>query len=559
MHIASLRTKVSVVGGIAILAVGMFPLAAGVAAADPSVTPISGGIGIQSNTARIGGSGAWTTLTGPVMVEGQIGQWPVGETISLALPANFEWNVTRITAPTVTGCDKASSIIAYSSASNLTITIAMKVGPALGTVCTVDFGSILQVRPISSVMGAGSGGTVTLTFVDPALPMPGVYPGGAGFVTMVASPPPVTTPTVILATGGTGIQSNTAATGGTGAWTSLTGPTIIEGGIGAWPIGERITLALPANFQWNQARVGPPTVTGCDKTVGPIAYSGNDAAVITLVAKSGPVQMNVCTIDFGNLLQVRPINSASSAGTGGSITLTFVDPALPTPGVFPGGAGQVSMVGTTPPPVGPLTLTITAPTMNNNAINWGEGLNITTAGSAGTVYQVQVSPTDPSAGTPAWETLTDSSAVVRNFTIGSSGTSTVTPPYTPIRNFWYRSISGTTVSNIVRITVRQTIAVRPQNTSTQTISRGRVITFTATVRPARPELQKAVVRFELYRRSGSSWVLSQTTNRTIDSNGVASWSWTASSAGSFYVRAQAQPTPVNSNSFWSPSQFYNVN
>jgi hypothetical protein len=562
MQRISLRARVAVIGGIAVLAVGLVPMATGVAAAGPSVTPFTGGTGIQSNTARIGGSGAWTTLTGPVIVEDSPGFWPAGETISLGLPANFEWNTARTTPPSVTGCQRVSSPIVYSGA-GLTITLnSLFVGPL--TNCTVDFGSILQVRPITSSLAAGSGGTVTLTFVNPTTPMPGVFPGGAGVVSMVASPVPTPTPgpagppTVVRATGGTGIQSNTALTGGSGAWTTLTGPTITEGGLGAWPIGTRITLALPANFQWNQARTAPLSVTGCDRNATAITYSGNDIATVTLAARSGASQMALCTISFGTTLQVRPLNSASSAGTGGPITLTFVDPRLPMPSVFPGGAGQISMVTSTPP-VGPMTLTITAPTMNNMAINWSEGINITTAGSPGTVYQVQVTTTDPSSGTPVWETLTDSSAVVRNFTIGSSGSSTVTPPYTPVRNYWYRSISGTTVSNVVRVTVRQTIALRPQNSSTQTISRGRVITFTATVRPARPELQPAVVRFELYRRSGSSWVLSQTINRTIDSNGVASWSWTASSAGSFYVRAQAQPTPVNANSFWSPNQFYNVN
>jgi len=564
MHFVSLRAKVAVVGGIAMLVIGLLPLATGVAAVGPSVTPFSGGTGIQSNTARVGGSGAWTTLTGPVIVEDSPGYWPAGTTISLALPANFEWNATRITPPSVTGCQRVASGIVYSGA-GLTVTLnSLAFGPL--TNCTVDFGSLLQVRPITSSLASGPGGVVALTFVIPPSPMPLVQPGGAGVVSMVQSPLPTPTPTpgpsgpptVTPATGGTGIASNTALTGGSGAWTTLSGPTITEGSLGAWPIGQRITLALPANFQWNQARTAPLTVSGCDRNATAITYSGNDIATVTLAARSGASQMALCTISFGTTLQIRPLNSASSAGAGGTIGLTFVDPALPTPGVFPGGAGQVSMV-TSPPPVGPLTLTITAPTMNNNAINWGEGINITTAGSSGTVYQVQVSPTDPSSGTPVWETLTDSSAVVRNFTIGSSGSSTVTPPYTPIRNFWYRTVSGTTVSNIVRITVRQTISVRSSVPSGRTISRGTSVTFTATARPARPELQRAVVAFELSRRSGSSWVVDRTTRVTIDANGVANWVWSATSSGSFRVRAQVQPTPVNSNSFWSPFSTYTVN
>jgi hypothetical protein len=367
-------------------------------------------------------------------------------------------------------------------------------------------------------------------------------------------------PSVTPATGGTGIQSNTAATGGTGAWTTLTGPTITEGSIGEWPVGEKITLALPANFQWNQAKVAPPSVSGCDKTAGPIAYSGNDGATVTLVAKSGPAQGSLCTISFGQNLQVRPISSASSAGTGGSITLSFVDPALPTPGVYPGGAGQVSMVGSTPaptptptpPPAGALSLAATSPFLNNNAINWGEYIDLKTTGTSGTKYQMQVTTDNVT-----WETLKDSAGSQLTFTIGSGGSYTYR--YTPIRNYWYRSTAGSTTSNSPRITVRQTISLKASVASGKTISHGSTVTFTATVRPARPELQKAVVAFELFRKSGSSWVLDKTTKVTINGDGVATWTWSATASGSYHVRAQAQPTPVNANSFWSPNLSYTVN
>lgn len=540
----SRRARTAAVGAVVVLAIGLFPLAAGVAAADPSVTPISGGTGIQSNTARIGGTGAWTTLTGPVIVEGEIGQWTVGETITLGLPANFEWNTTRRTAPIVANCARSSSVISYSPP-NATITLNMKTGPSLGSLCRVDFGTTLQVRPVSSSLAVGSGGIVGLTFVDPALPMPGVFPGGAGRVSMVQSQPPVVTP----AAGGTGIPSNTAASGGSGAWTTLTGPTITESAIGQFPVDEQIKLDLPTNFQWNPSRTSAPSVTGCDKAASSIAYSGDATATITIKLKSGPVQGSVCRIDFGSTLQVRPLSSSMGAGSGGTIGLSFDDPATTMLDIFLAGAGQVSMVSS---PVGSLALSATSPTMNNNAINWGEYVDLITTGTAATQYQMQVTTDNVT-----WETLKDSAGSPITFTIGSGGTYAYR--YTPIRNYWYRSVAGSTMSNSPRVTVRQTISLRPTNGGkTKTISKGTSIAFTATVRPARPELQKANVAFEVWQKSGGSWVRVQTATKTIDSNGIASWSWSASSAGSFYVRAQAQPTPVNANSFWTPNEYYTV-
>ena len=203
---------------------------------------------------------------------------------------------------------------------------------------------------------------------------------------------------------------------------------------------------------------------------------------------------------------------------------------------------------------GALILAASSPFMNNNAINWGEYVDLMTTGPVGTVFSMQVTTDNVT-----WETLTDGSKtppVPWSFTIGSGGTSTFR--YTPIRNYWYRSVAGSMTSNSPRVTVRQTIALRPTHTGTQTIGRGTMIAFMANVRPARPELAKADVVFELWQKSSGGWVRIRTATEMIDSSGVADWTWTASSPGSFFVRAQVLPTPVNANSFWSPNQYYAV-
>ncbi len=223
-----MRARLAGIAGIALIAAALIPLAAPVAAAGPQVVPITGGTNIPSSTARIGGSGRWTTLGGPTISEGSIGEWSVGTKLTLSLPANFEWNRARTTAPSVAHCALVSGPIAYSG-SGATITMKKRSGASQLGLCKISFNTLLQIRPVNASPAAGTGGVVGLTVVDPDLPMPQVVPNGAGRVSMsvVVVPTPTPTPgpsgppTVIPATGGTGIQSNTALTGGSGAWTTL--------------------------------------------------------------------------------------------------------------------------------------------------------------------------------------------------------------------------------------------------------------------------------------------------------------------------------------------------
>jgi hypothetical protein len=373
-------------------------------------------------------------------------------------------------------------------------------------------------------------------------------------VTPLPTPTPATSPSVTPATGGASIPSTTARVGGSGAWTQLTGPVIQETAIGQIKAGTAITLSLPANFEWNKANVNPPVVTNCDRTAAVTSYPSATVLSVTLQKKAGATQMANCRIDFATLLQVRPVN-AGATGSAGNITAALVDPATPTPGVIPGSAGYLAMVTATPPVT--LSLAATSPYLNNNAIDWGRYIDLTTTATAGTAFQLQVTVDDPGkTAAPKWETLKDSVGNVITLTTAADGKYTYR--YTPIRNYWYRAVAGVSLSNTPRVTVRQTIAIRPMNSGTKKVSAGTKVTFNATVRPARPELAKANVLFQLYRKSGSSWVLSKSATRVINDDGVASWTVTFS-PGSWYVRAQAQPTPVNANSFWTPNQYYTAN
>jgi hypothetical protein len=137
--------------------------------------------------------------------------------------------------------------------------------------------------------------------------------------------------------------------------------------------------------------------------------------------------------------------------------------------------------------------------------------------------------------------------------------------YTPVTNLWYRAVfSGAADlsaanSNQVRTVVRQLALLRPTNSGRiRTINDGTSITFTTTVRPARPELAPARVGFFLFKRQSGGWTLISTRNVFIDGAGLARTTFTFNSTGDYYVRSKAFPTPYNANSEQSPVERYNV-
>ncbi len=127
--------------------------------------------------------------------------------------------------------------------------------------------------------------------------------------------------------------------------------------------------------------------------------------------------------------------------------------------------------------------------------------------------------------------------------------------YTPVTNLYYRAVFAGTAdlsaatSNQVRTVVRELSLLRPTNKgATKTINRNTSITFTTTVRPARPELAPAKVSFYLYRYSSGKYRIVTVRDVIINSAGLASTTFKFTSSGRWYVRSQANPTPYNANS-----------
>jgi hypothetical protein len=101
--------------------------------------------------------------------------------------------------------------------------------------------------------------------------------------------------------------------------------------------------------------------------------------------------------------------------------------------------------------------------------------------------------------------------------------------------------------------------MRPTNGGLiRSIARNTSITFTTTVRPARPELPPARVTFRFFRYIGGAWTLVTARDVTIDALGKASTIFKFTTRGSWRVRSVANGTPYNANSYWSPIERYNV-
>ena len=514
------------------------------------VTPATGGAAIPSTTAHVGGTGEWTQLHGPVLQEAALGDLTVGMVIHLFLPDNVEWDQLRAGTPTISDCRLGVRPIEYATERTAKVTLTFRIGGPASTPCRIDFGSILQARPIVNRASVpDSTGTFRIqvrhemhaggpVYLEPA--------EDAGQVRVVVPPP-----TIVPATGGAAIPSTTARIGGDGTWTHLVGPRIVTLSPASLAAGEWLFLDLPDDFEWNPTKTAPPIVMGCSRTARETGYVRSNNGLRIRMEAEAPAdgETGACSIDFGTLLEIRPVDAGATAGTAGEIgVVTSTADGILSP--VPGSAGHIAMVHVVPPTAVTLGLTATSPTMINGAIVWGEGVDLVTTGPTGTTFSLQVT-TDAST----WETLSDATGTPLAFTIGADGTATYR--YRPMRNYWYRAVSGgsTSPAPYPRVTVRETIVIRPIHTGVRRVSSGTAVTFTATVRPARPDVPRTTVRFELYRRTGSRWMLSRSVTVGIDGAGVASTTFTFG-AGRWYVRAQAQPTQVNANSLWTPNQLY---
>jgi len=114
------------------------------------------------------------------------------------------------------------------------------------------------------------------------------------------------------------------------------------------------------------------------------------------------------------------------------------------------------------------------------------------------------------------------------------------------------------VSAPVLVTTIQRLSLAGSVPSGRTVSRGKVLAFTATVGPTDAGVARPKVRFEIYQRVGSRWVLSL--GWTVSANSAGQWTTRVNFAyaGSWTVRARALATTTCATSAWSTSLKYTV-
>jgi hypothetical protein len=283
----------------------------------------------------------------------------------------------------------------------------------------------------------------------------------------------------------------------------------------------------------NTITTAPATLVALSLGVNPSAGTLTCTGGLTRTTLSGVASFSGCSIDH--------------AGVGYTIVAAATGYTSTTSTAFTVGGTATSVTITTSAP--------TPPGAQNPVITWGQGFNLGVQFAAnGSGQSVQLQGTRDGVN---WTTITI-------LTMGTSGGTTY--HYTPVTNLWYRAVFAGTpefaaaTSNQVRTVVREIALLRPTNSgNTRFISRNTSITFTTTVRPARPELAPAKVSFWFYHQVNGSWVLAAKRDVVIDGAGLAHSTFTFSSSGEWYVRMAANPTPYNANSVMSPVERYSVN
>ena len=212
-------------------------------------------------------------------------------------------------------------------------------------------------------------------------------------------------------------------------------------------------------------------------------------------------------------------------------------------------SGVIAPVVPTPVPTAVLTIT-----PSSSVITWGETVVVNAAfgaSGAGRTFALQ-----GARDGITWEPI----AAVTTDANGNASLS-----YRPANNLYYRGVFdgapdlAAVTSGTVRVVVRQIALLRPTaNGGIKVVSPGRKVTFTTTVRPSRADLPTARVTFAVYRRVGSRWVLFTNRDAIVNSTGQASYTWTFTARGEWYVRSIANPTTFNANSTWSSIERYSV-
>lgn len=322
-----------------------------------------------------------------------------------------------------------------------------------------------------------------------------------------------------------------------------------------------------------------PGISGC---VDLDRYNGTDLAPVTFAYSApapapnpSPILWSVAppTVeagDGGSVLTIQGTNFAPGVSTahwdGTPLTTTYVSPTTLT-AVMPSGRAPGTSVVTVvnQPPGGgtssPVPITVTEPpaqlgvSASRTAISWGQTVTLY-VDVAGTGANRTVTLQRMQANESQWSDI----ATLTTDALGHAAFD-----YRPPVNTQFRAVfadapdPGLGASPPMRVVVRQLVLLRPTSGgSVRTIGAGTRVTFTGTVRPIGPTLAPAKLTFGFWRRVDGRWVSVAKRDVGADATGRATLTWTFASRGEWYVRAVANPTQTNANSYWSPVERYSV-
>lgn len=266
------------------------------------------------------------------------------------------------------------------------------------------------------------------------------------------------------------------------------------------------------------------TVQGANFVAGVTTAAWNGTALTTTVQSSLTLTAIVPAGQTMGTALVTVVNAAPGGGVSSAVPVTVTAPPA-----------QITLVPSTTVTTWPQKMTLAA------RIAGSVG-----AGRALTIQRLQ-------AGETTW---TD----VSSGTTDASGLFTLT--YAPPVNTQFRATFagapdlGAAASTPFRVVVRELVLLRPSNWgSVRSLPLRSAITYTATVRPAAPSVK---VTFAFYRYVSGRWTRVTTRDAYTGSTGLATYRWTFPARGQWYVRAIANPTPMNANSQWSPVERYSI-
>jgi len=311
----------------------------------------------------------------------------------------------------------------------------------------------------------------------------------------------------------------------------------------AGPAAKVAFVAQPGTSIVSQAFAIQPVVAIQDLGGNTVTTGAAATAVVTLSLGANPGGGTLtCTggLSKAAVLGVALFTGCSIDRAGNGYTLVATASGLTS--------ATSSPFNVTQPPA-QITLTTSA-----SVITWGSGIVLSVqfgANGANKTFQLQGTRDGVN-----WSTIA---------TLATDASGRASLAYRPATNLYYRAVfTGTPdllpgTSATVRTVVRQIALLRPTNGgAVKFIARNSSITFTTTVRPARPELTPAKVTFYFYRRVSGAWTLAAKRDVYIDAAGLARTTFKFSATGQWYVRSWANPTPYNANSVMSPLERYSV-